>query len=122
MIHYGPTVGLVQNLTPVSMRASAAAVFAMLYSLVGSGIGPTLVGFISDRAGAAAFGSASYVQQCRPGQIDPALVEACSAAARTGLAQAMSFTVLAYAVAAIFFVMAARTIRKDLASATPRDS
>ena len=27
MIHYGPTVGLVQNLTPVSMRASAAAVF-----------------------------------------------------------------------------------------------
>jgi hypothetical protein len=89
---------------------------------VGSGIGPTLVGFISDRAGAAAFGSASYVQVCRPGQIDAALVEACGSAARTGLAQALSVTVLAYGVAAIFFAMAARTIRRDLASASSRDA
>ena len=122
MIHYGPTVGLVQNLTPVNMRASAAAVFAMLYSLVGSGIGPTLVGFISDRAGAAAFGGASYIQQCRPGQIEAALVEACGSAARTGLAQALSLTVLAYAVAAIFFAVAARTIKRDLALASARDA
>ena len=38
MIHYGPTVGLIQNLTPVNMRSSAAAVFAMLYALAGTGI------------------------------------------------------------------------------------
>ena len=86
MIHYGPTVGLIQNLTPVNMRSSAAAVFAMLYALVGSGIGPTLVGFISDRAGATAFGNPLYAQQCRPGHVDAALVEACGVggALRTG--------------------------------------
>ena len=56
------------------------------------------------------------------GQVEAALVEACGSAARTGLAQALSFTVLAYGVAAIFFVMAARTIKRDLASATPRDA
>ncbi len=103
MIHYGPTVGLIQNLTPVSMRSSAAAVFAMLYALVGSGVGPTLVGFISDRAGATVFGNPLYAQQCRPGHVDPALVEACGTAARTGLAHALSITVLAFGIAAIFY-------------------
>jgi hypothetical protein len=118
MIHYGPTVGLIQNLTPVNMRSSAAAVFAMLYALIGSGIGPTLVGFISDRAGAAAFGNPLYAQQCRPGHVDAALVEACGSAARFGLARALSVTVLAFGLAAVFFWLAARTIKRDLAGNT----
>lgn len=114
MIHYGPTVGLIQNLTPVNMRSSAAAVFAMLYALIGSGIGPTLVGVISDRAGAVAFGKPSYVQLCRPGQVDAALAEACNSAARIGLARALSVTVLAFGIAAVFYWLAARTIVRDL--------
>jgi MFS family permease len=121
MIHYGPTVGLIQNLTPVNMRSSAAAVFAMFYALIGSGIGPTLVGVISDRAGATAFGNPSYVQQCRPGHVDAALVEACGSAARFGLARALSVTVLAFGIAAVFYWLAARTITRDLARDLTRD-
>ncbi len=114
MIHYGPTVGLIQNLTPVDMRSSAAAVFAMLYALVGSGVGPTLVGIISDRAGATAFGNPLYAQQCRPGHVDAALTQMCAAASRFGLARALSITVLSFGVAAIFYWLAARTIARDL--------
>ena len=114
MIHYGPTVGLIQNLTPVNMRSSTSAVFAMLYALAGTGIGPTYVGFFSDRIAAGAFAQEGYLALCRPGAIAPGMAEACAAAARTGLIGALSLCVLAYAVAAVFYALASLTLREDL--------
>ncbi|QGZ93674.1 spinster family MFS transporter [Terricaulis silvestris] len=38
-----------QNATPPEMRASAAASMALVFNLVGLGLGPPLVGFISDQ-------------------------------------------------------------------------
>ncbi|MEY2854898.1 MAG: hypothetical protein RL030_2030 [Pseudomonadota bacterium] len=114
MIHYGPTVGLIQNLTPVNMRSTAAAAFAMLYALAGTGIGPTFVGFASDRFATRAFGSGDYLAQCRPGRIAPELMERCAEAAQYGLVRALSLCVLAYAVAALFYWLASRNLRADL--------
>jgi hypothetical protein len=114
MIHYGPTVGLIQNLTPVNMRSSVSAVFAMLYALAGTGIGPTFVGFFSDRIASGAFAQPHYVEVCRPGSIAPAMSQACAAASRSGLIGALTLCVLAYAVAAIFYALASRTLREDL--------
>jgi MFS family permease len=114
MIHYGPTVGLIQNLTPVNMRSSAAAVFAMLYALAGTGIGPTFVGFVSDRIATSALGQAAYVEVCRPGATAAEMASACAAAARTGLIGALTLCVLTYAVAAVFYALASRTLRTDL--------
>ncbi|MEO6080254.1 MAG: MFS transporter [Steroidobacteraceae bacterium] len=114
MIHYGPTIGLIQNLTPVNMRSSAAAVFAMCYALAGTGIGPTFVGLASDRIAASALGQADYVNLCRPGATAPQLASACAVAARTGLIGALTLCVLAYGVAAIFYALASRTLRSDL--------
>ncbi|HXC60001.1 MAG TPA: MFS transporter [Steroidobacteraceae bacterium] len=114
MIHYGPTVGLIQNLTPVNMRSSASAVFAMCYALAGTGIGPTFVGFFSDRIAASALGQADYVQVCRPGSTAPAMIDACASAARSGLVGALTLCVLSYAVAAVFYALASRTLRSDL--------
>ncbi len=114
MIHYGPTVGLIQNLTPVNMRSSAAAVFAMCYALAGAGIGPTFVGFASDRIATSAMGRADYLAVCRPGATAPALTGACAEAARAGLIGALTLCVLAYVVAAIFYAMASRTLHSDL--------
>ena len=115
MIHYGPTVGLIQNLTPVNMRSSTSAVFAMLYALAGTGIGPTFVGFFSDRIAAAAFAQEGLPGRCA-GQAPsrPAWREACAAASRTGLIGALTLCVLAYAVAAVFYALASRTLREDL--------
>jgi hypothetical protein len=114
MIHYGPTVGLIQNLCPVEMRASAAAIFAMLYALVGTGVGPTFVGFASDALATRQFGSVHYAELCRPGQIATEWVGLCASAARSGLANALSICVLAYGVAAVFYLAATRTLRVDL--------
>jgi MFS family permease len=114
MIHYGPTVGLIQNLTPVNMRSSTAAVFAMLYALAGTGVGPTFVGYFSDRIATSSFARSGYVELCRPGAMASAMAEACAAAARSGLIGALTLCVLAYAVAAIFYGLAGRTLREDL--------
>jgi predicted MFS family arabinose efflux permease len=114
MIHYGPTVGLIQNLTPVNMRSSTSAVFAMCYALAGTGIGPTFVGFFSDRIAATAFVQPGYLALCRPGTITPDMAQACASASRTGLIGALSLCVLAYAVAAVFYALASRTLRSDL--------
>jgi hypothetical protein len=114
MIHYGPTVGLIQNLTPVNMRSSASTVFAMCYALAGTGIGPTFVGFFSDRIAAASLGQPGYLELCRPGSTAPALAASCADSARSGLVGALTLCVLAYAVAALFYALASRTLRRDL--------
>jgi len=114
MIHYGPTVGLIQNLTPVNMRSSASAVFAMFYALAGTGIGPTFVGFASDRIASAALNQPGYVDVCRPGATAPEMAAACTEAARTGLIGALTLCVLAYGIAAVFYALASRTLRSDL--------
>ena len=116
MIHYGPTVGLIQNLTPVNMRSSASAVFAMCYAMAGTGIGPTFVGFFSDRIAASALGQPGYVELCRPGATAQAMAASCAEAARSGLIGALTLCVLAYAVAAVFYALASRTLRRDLSS------
>jgi len=84
MIHYGPSVGLIQNLTPVNMRSSTSAVFAMFYALAGTGVGPTFVGFFSDRIAAGAFAQAGYAELCRPGATAAGMAEACTAAVAPG--------------------------------------
>jgi predicted MFS family arabinose efflux permease len=116
MIHYGPTVGLIQNGTPVAMRSTAAAIFAMLYALAGTGIGPTFVGFASDHLAALAFGGDAYAQLCAPGRTAADAASACAAAARTGLSRALMLCVLAYAWGAVHYFIATR----DLGRAIPR--
>ena len=114
MIHYGPTVGLIQNLTPVNMRSSTSAVFAMCYALAGAGIGPTFVGYASDHIATRALGRDDYLAVCRPGATALELAAACADAARSGLIGALTLCVLAYAVAALFYALASRTLRDDL--------
>lgn len=116
MIHYGPTVGLIQNLTPVNMRSSTAAVFAMCYALAGTGIGPTFVGLASDRIAASSLGQEGYLAVCKPGATAPDMATACAEAASTGLIGALTLCVLAYGIAAVFYALASRTLRQDLSA------
>ena len=119
MVSYGPTLGLIANLTPVSMRASSAAVYGMCSALVGVGLGPTTVGFASDRLAALAFTAGDYASLCGPGR--PAAAEqiaaACGQAALHGLREAMMVAVLSFAWAAVHFYLASRSLPADLARA-----
>ena len=44
----GPTIAMIQTLSPPHMRAVSAAIKMLLLNLIGMGLGPLLVGFISD--------------------------------------------------------------------------
>ncbi|HVJ00521.1 MAG TPA: MFS transporter [Sphingomonas sp.] len=45
----GPVTNAVQHLVPARMRATASASFLMINNLIGLGIGPMLMGWLSDR-------------------------------------------------------------------------
>lgn len=47
-VHLAPTSAVTQNLTPLRMRARAVAVTLFLISLVGGGVGPLIIGALSD--------------------------------------------------------------------------
>lgn len=47
-VHLAPTSATIQNLTPLRMRARAASVVIFLLNLLGLGIGPLIVGALSD--------------------------------------------------------------------------
>ncbi|HEX7081884.1 MAG TPA: MFS transporter [Gammaproteobacteria bacterium] len=88
----GPVTAMVQGLAGVSRRAVAAAIYLLLVNLVSMGVGPVAVGIVSDALGPR-FGHAA-------------------------LRFALLGVVAASAVwAVVHFVLAARTLREDLASA-----
>lgn len=47
-IYLGPTLGMTQSLVGVKMRATASAVLLLILNLVGLGLGPLVVGILSD--------------------------------------------------------------------------
>ena len=44
----GPTLAMVQTLSPVNMRAVTSAILMLFINLIGMGLGPLLVGVLSD--------------------------------------------------------------------------
>ncbi len=46
--YLGPTFALIQTLAPLKMRAAWAAITLLVINLIGLGLGPTLVGILSD--------------------------------------------------------------------------
>lgn len=116
MLFYGPTNGMIQNLLEPRMRATGIACFALFYTLVGSGLGPTFVGFVSDRFAAAAY-PGDFFAAC-PGGIAPdgasaAAVQACQAASAAGVQQALLVSVSVFFLAGLFYWLAGRTLRED---------
>jgi len=121
LIFYGPTSGMIQNLLEPRMRASGAALFTMLYTLVGSGLGPTFVGWASDTFAAGAFAGGGYSLRCPHGLPPPGAAEdlarACAAASAEGVRRALMTAVCMMFAAALCFWRASRTLVADMADA-----
>jgi hypothetical protein len=47
-VYFTPTLAMAQNMVGANMRASSAFTVSLVLGLVGVGIGPTLLGFLSD--------------------------------------------------------------------------
>jgi MFS family permease len=88
---YGPLMALLQSLVTERMRGTVSAIFYLLSYFVGVSVGPQLVGLLSDRF------SATQGER--------------------GLASAMIVAGGLYLWGAVHFLLAARTVRADLARA-----
>lgn len=90
---YTPTYALAQNLVGPRMRATSVAILAMCCGLLGSGLGPTWLGFASDRFAHLVGGTDASAQ---------------------GLRYALASVTLVFFWSATHYLLAGRTLRRDL--------
>ena len=119
-LYFAPTFALAQNLVEPRMRGTASALMFLLINVFGGGLGPTVLGMVSDILSQHAFGASVFTSMC-PGGAAPhgsaqALTLACRMASANGLKEAMLICTGFFAWGAVHFLLAARTIRRDLAA------
>lgn len=90
-VYLAPSAGVIQNMMHPRMRASASALTGLAYALLGTGLGPLLIGGLSD------FFS----------------VDADPAGSGRGLAMAMGVGTLIYLWAGVHYWLASRSIAAD---------
>ncbi|MFM2110198.1 MAG: hypothetical protein RLZZ372_1122 [Pseudomonadota bacterium] len=125
MLHYGYlgaqyTIG--QGVVPQRSRASAIAILLFVIALVGNGVGPQIVGVLSDSfmtLGLEQRGLAGIldVAACNPkvtSALPAAQQAACSAIYAEGLRNSMMVTALLLLVAATCFWMSSRHLDRDM--------
>jgi MFS family permease len=126
IFHYtylGPSFASVHNVVEPRMRASATAVLFLVINLTGLGIGPPLVGAMSDFYAAGAFAQGDFATLC-PGGVGAAdaaaaLKASCLQASADGNRHAIITNTLLMLWAAAHYFLAARTLRRDFIGAAP---
>jgi predicted MFS family arabinose efflux permease len=140
VVHYfylGPMYAVTQGVVAPLMRATAVAVLLFIVNLIGYGMGPPVIGALSDffanqalepvgltarmcdYLGATARGVEHHEYTLFGREIPPPVIPAnadaatCAPAVATGLKYAMMIGVLGYLWAAVHFLMSARTLRRD---------
>lgn len=109
------SVGIYANTMEPRMRATASAIVGMLTSVVGAGVGPLIVGTLSDVMASRHFGG-DYALSCpASGILDPALLSACREASAVGLQWGMMLAAFIYLWSAVHLFLAGRTIARDMA-------
>lgn len=125
MLQYGflgaqYTIG--QGVVPQSSRASAIAILLFIIALIGNGIGPQLIGYLSDLfialgLEARGLGAVLQVTDCNP-RAAAALTDlqrtVCAAAYAEGLRSSMMVTSLILLISSACFWMSSRTVERDL--------
>lgn len=101
-----------QGLVPPRMRASTSAVHGLFGSLIGLGLGPTLVGWASDLFTHAQFTAGDFTTLCGA-SMNAALKPQCDAASGEGLRRALLLSSLGLPWASLHFYLASRDIRRD---------
>lgn len=112
-VYLGPTFGALHNMVEPRMRATAVAITFLVVSLVGLGIGPVLVGAISDFAAATFYDSPVL---CKISS------EACGQAGFFGLRVAMVIASLLYLLPAFLYYRASLTLKDSTLSSRPHES
>lgn len=111
VVYLGPTFGVLHNMVEPRMRATAVAIVFVLTSLIGLGLGPVLVGWLSDFAGARATDAATWAS-CMNGSTSTE----CREASFHGVKIALVSAALLYLWPAIHYFVASRSVATDLRS------
>src|SRR5690606_20038176 len=100
------------------MRATTTAISSLAVGIVGAGLGPTVVGVLSDRFAIGFFERADFFASCPGGRradgMGTSLDVACVSASTMGLRYALISVLLAFAWAAAHYLLAARTLKHEL--------
>jgi predicted MFS family arabinose efflux permease len=114
LVFYGPTSGMIQNLLPARMRATGIALYTLLFTLIGSGLGPVFVGGLSDLFAARSY-AGEFAVDCPKGLpaegASELVAQACRAASAEGLQVALATAVSMLFVSAACFGMASRGLK-----------
>lgn len=113
-VYFGPTFAVTHNLVEPRMRASATALLSVVMSLVGMTTGPVVTGWLSDLFAAQAFAAGDYVLCSTEGRAAD-LADACRVASAAGIRNALVVIVTLFWWASLHYVLAARSIRAELA-------
>lgn len=116
-LHYTPAQAVLQNMVEPQMRATAAFVFFFITSMVGYGVGPALLGLLSDVFAARAFSAGDFSALCVHSPAG-SMGEACRIASASGIGTAMAAMSCLYIWASAHFYLAAKTLRQDLGEKT----
>ena len=114
IFYFAPSITMLQNMVQPGMQAYAAFIFSFITGLIGSGLGPVLLGGLSDGVAAAAFGGGDYAALCTAGA-KAGVAEGCVAAGREGLAKAAFLIPALWTWAGIHYLLAARHAPADMA-------
>ena len=120
IIHYlylGPTFGMTSNMVDARMRATASAILLLIMNLFGLGLGPMVVGALSDLFASWAY-SGDFISSC-PGGIAPkgsdsSSMAACKLASFTGVRYAMCVAACFYLWAGLHYFLASKSVGVDL--------
>ena len=125
MFHYsylGAQYTIGQGVVSQRSRASAIAILLFIIALIGNGLGPQIVGILSDtfmkmQIDGSGMGEGLTNAICRAKDLSALSAEqqtVCTNAYGEGLRQSMSAVVLFFIPAALLYLLSARTLKKDL--------
>lgn len=119
MVYMGPCYASLHGMVTARMRASAVATLMLITSVVGIGLGPVIVGVVSDISAEQTY-AGNFAAEC----VGQALQEGeCRTASFIGLRTALAFMSIMYLWAGIHYLLASRTLKQDmlpqLAESTP---
>jgi predicted MFS family arabinose efflux permease len=112
-----PTSAMIQNMASPLTRASAVYLYGFCLG-IGAGVGSALVGLLSDIFARQTFNLGDYPRLCPGSAAAPgasaAIAEACRSASAHGIRNALLIASLSFALSAVHFFLASRTLRNDV--------
>jgi MFS family permease len=115
---YMPSLGMIQSMAGAHARATAVALFTLVGSLIGMGLGPIASGLASDLIAARHFEFGDFVSMCPGGRAaagaSSEVAQACLAASASGLKAALRLSPLPLILAAMLYLYAAGALQRDV--------